>query len=799
MLNGHWLDAQNWAAKKQGGISEIGHYGLWHPTTHIVQIDGWRTATGEDYFSQGTSLADADFIRYYPQYIVSFLKPAEPKLVLKWGTIDAGQGIGTGSDMLRMLGEPLKNTDADMAALNRWIMERADLEPLAYPQYAYPYFWQFLFGDRSISAKYPQELNLSLTQHLEGIGIAIMRTGFDDIEDTVIVVGALPYMMDGHSGSYRPGFNIDKYGPLTFERGAYKRGMEHRQNTLRFTDPQANPDGGFAPVINGPNNIQKYTPNSIWYRGGITRIETLDTTGDYDYVYLDVTKNYMPERVNSYTRQFIYFRPQAKTDSDYVVIFDRTQTTRPDIIKRWEINMAYNPEINGQESQVREGKWEYTNNPNQIIITNDVDPDPYSGKTHSEAHGKLFVKTLLPQSVKMQKVGGPDHEFENDAGVAHGYENEAGDYNILNNVGALYTGTYFVDVIPTEDNSQENFLHVLQTADANFVSQMTPAVRVDGDTMVGAYIMDDLLGHKVTMFSKTEQNQTQATYTVPDTGQTIKHLIADFTPSFTYNIYQDGNPIGSQSVSQVSTLYFTSTGGGVFQITQGPPNLPPTITSLTTNPDSASGLAPLQVAFTATAQDTDGQVVSWSWDFGDGNTSTDQSSTIHIYQTPGTYTASLTVTDDGGTTSQPPATVEITVEETPTPPTITFQPQNQTVQPGQTATFQVTANGTVPLTYQWQKDQTDISGATNSSYTTPATTIDDNNTKYRCIVTNLQGQATSNEATLTVATPILTTIAITPITATIQPNAAQQFIAQGLDQFGNPMARQPNLVNHRRW
>ena len=84
------------------------------------------------------------------------------------------------------------------------------------------------------------------------------------------------------------------------------------------------------------------------------------------------------------------------------------------------------------------------------------------------------------------------------------------------------------------------------------------------------------------------------------------------------------------------------------------------------------------------------------------------------------------------------------------PPTITGDPQPQKVNVGQTATFGVIASGTKPFTYQWQKDSVNISGATDSSYTTPATTMNDNGVKFRCIVTNSVGSDSSAEAVLTV-------------------------------------------------
>jgi hypothetical protein len=85
-----------------------------------------------------------------------------------------------------------------------------------------------------------------------------------------------------------------------------------------------------------------------------------------------------------------------------------------------------------------------------------------------------------------------------------------------------------------------------------------------------------------------------------------------------------------------------------------------------------------------------------------------------------------------------------------TPPAITTQPANQTVTVGQTATFSVSAAGTAPLSYQWQKNGTNISGASSASYTTPATTATDSGSKFDVVVSNTAGTVTSHSATLTV-------------------------------------------------
>ncbi|HVF28143.1 MAG TPA: PQQ-dependent sugar dehydrogenase, partial [Pyrinomonadaceae bacterium] len=83
-------------------------------------------------------------------------------------------------------------------------------------------------------------------------------------------------------------------------------------------------------------------------------------------------------------------------------------------------------------------------------------------------------------------------------------------------------------------------------------------------------------------------------------------------------------------------------------------------------------------------------------------------------------------------------------------PSVSAHPASQTVAEGQPATFSVTATGTAPLSYQWQRDGNNIAGANASSYTTPPTIAADTGARFRCVVSNSSGSATSNEAVLTV-------------------------------------------------
>jgi len=71
-------------------------------------------------------------------------------------------------------------------------------------------------------------------------------------------------------------------------------------------------------------------------------------------------------------------------------------------------------------------------------------------------------------------------------------------------------------------------------------------------------------------------------------------------------------------------------------------------------------------------------------------------------------------------------------------PVIASQPADVTVLLPAPAAFSVTARGR-GLRYQWQKNRVDIPGATSPTYTTPATTLWDSGSEYRCVVSNAEG------------------------------------------------------------
>jgi hypothetical protein len=75
------------------------------------------------------------------------------------------------------------------------------------------------------------------------------------------------------------------------------------------------------------------------------------------------------------------------------------------------------------------------------------------------------------------------------------------------------------------------------------------------------------------------------------------------------------------------------------------------------------------------------------------------------------------------------------------------------------------ATGTAPLSYQWQKNGANITGATSSNYTTAATVTSDSQSTFDVVVSNSAETATSNAATLTVNAAV-TTVGFSPTSLT---------------------------------
>ena len=217
---------------------------------------------------------------------------------------------------------------------------------------------------------------------------------------------------------------------------------------------------------------------------------------------------------------------------------------------------------------------------------------------------------------------------------------------------------------------------------------------------------------------------TSSTYTTP--AETMTDNNAQFTVAV-------GNSAGSAN-SNAAVLTVTAAA---------------VAPAITTQPASQTVVAGKTASFSVVASGTAPLTYQWK-----KNGTAISGATASTYTTPSETTAdnnaqfSVAVTNSAGNANSSAAILTVTAAALA--PSITTQPASQTVIAGKTASFTVVASGTAPMTYQWKKNGTAISGATSVTYTTPAETTADNNAQFTVAVSNSAGNASSNAAILTV-------------------------------------------------
>ncbi|HQN16807.1 MAG TPA: T9SS type A sorting domain-containing protein [Bacteroidales bacterium] len=246
---------------------------------------------------------------------------------------------------------------------------------------------------------------------------------------------------------------------------------------------------------------------------------------------------------------------------------------------------------------------------------------------------------------------------------------------------------------------------------------------------------------------------TNITYaTTGATGAAVTGLPAGVTGSWASNVVTIS---GTPTVSGAFTYTVTLTGGCGTVTATG------TITVIAQPTASAGGSQSICVGGTATVSGASASNGTITWTENGAGSITNGAATL----TP-TYTSdagdagntvTLTMTVSNSPCNVATATYSVIVNADPS---ISTQPLGATICNGESHTMNVVAsNGTGGYTYQWQSSPngtawTNISGATNASYTTPPLTT----TTYYQVITGANGNGcgniTSNPATITVYAPI---------------------------------------------
>jgi len=341
-----------------------------------------------------------------------------------------------------------------------------------------------------------------------------------------------------------------------------------------------------------------------------------------------------------------------------------------------------------------------------VNVSDHVNEEPVANFTYTTSN---LIATFQDQSTD------PDGNI-----VAWNWDFGDGGTTALQNPIHIYSasGTYTVILTVTDNNLATNsisknitvsngtnnppvanFTYTTSALTVNFQNQST-----DSDGNITAWNWDFGDGNSSVEQNPVHNYTTSGTYTVPlsvtdngnATNSTSQNItvtettnnppVADFTfttsgLTVTLNDQStdtDGTIVawnwnfgdGSTSTEQNPIYNYTSSGNFSVQLSvtdnngdtdvvsknvvvEEQPNQPPVANFTYTTSE-------LTATFTDQSTDPDGNIIAWNWDFGDGGTTALQNP-VHIYSANGTYTVTLTVTDNNYTTNSMSKNVTVTI------------------------------------------------------------------------------------------------------------------------------------------
>ncbi len=281
--------------------------------------------------------------------------------------------------------------------------------------------------------------------------------------------------------------------------------------------------------------------------------------------------------------------------------------------------------------------------------------------------------------------------------------------------------------------------------------------KIDGQTATGAPVIVAQPTGQTAPVGATATFSVTATGDAPLTYQWLKNddAIAGATADTLTLTNVQAADVATYTVV-VSNAVGNVTSNGADLVVSG---LPPTIVE---QPTARSAAAGSNASFTVTAGGSAPFTYQWRKNgvnvANGGNLSGATTPTLTLTNVQNADTAAYDVVVSNSVSSITSGLAALTV--TSAAPTITSQPANRSLAPGSTATFSVVAIGSTPLTYQWRKGGTPISGnasAATATLTLTGISLADAGS-YDVLATNSFGFATSTPASLSISSASATQI-----------------------------------------
>jgi len=452
----------NWWAGSRGGDTRSFHY--IHQNTMTPWANAtmcWSNATGSDAWGR------AEWARHMPMYYLYHLVPGFGRTVHICVNCNPPASPGDNSDgYFAFIAARWRNGPAQWYMDN--VIHNAGREKHAYR--VLPRYWgRLLWRDETLAAVAPEKLPES--RYFDRMGFVSMRSGWD-ANATMAHFQCGPFeIWDGRWGRN----NADNNSFLIMSRGGcmaadtgtrwgnnstpskhmqlyFNQTVAHNSITVGDEDIET-PDGtavrGGQVVPTQPQWLELWgeDPKKSYFSErryeGVGKITAYASCPEWTYACGDASRSYSPDCVKAFTRQVLYIRP------DTFVIFDRVESVKPELPKRWLLHTMEKPEpVGGEMKEVRPGYHSIT------------------GDTFTAAHmgGRLFCKSLIGGTI--EAIGGRTHRFEvngKNRDMPQSWYDKTGDrenFRLKNTFGE-----WRVEVTAKPGKAADIFLHVLHCAD----------------------------------------------------------------------------------------------------------------------------------------------------------------------------------------------------------------------------------------------------------------------------------------------------------------------------------------------
>lgn len=422
---------------------------------------------------------------------------------------------------------------------------------------------------------------LPLVRAFPRVGNYTMRTGWG-ADDTAVLFRAMPWYHFNHEHRDFGSFLIYHRGGLAIHGSAYHAGdtashyggshlsnyawrtVAHNTVTVfdpdeRFCSPTGSGralctgkhrwsnDGGhqIRSKTDGDSPVPHFQPRNVRDiqdpRFAQGRVPAYEDQSTFTYILADGTQAYRRDKVELFERHFFFLKKVEGWRQPVIVVFDRVIARRPEFKKAWNLHTVDVPRL--------EGHVYTTENKTHVRLSGN--PPEHPGDVWYQYSGKLYCETLLPESARVEFIGGAGKEF-----WVNGENYPAGIRDIDR---VLEPGLGRIQVTPSVARKTDLFLHVLSPASVTDKTPRPEARRVETDADAALRVANHVL-----VFLKRDE-ASASRYSLSHEAA-LEHIVSGVTASKTYSISHNGKRLANQVSSSAGVLTFSTRTGGTFAL-----------------------------------------------------------------------------------------------------------------------------------------------------------------------------------------------------------------------------------------